>query len=153
MPEGSRKASPKRPTLFAEDYLLYLLARASAQVSDQFHAVVKAKGINVLEWRVLAATSDARRSIGELADMTLAQQPTLTKVIDRMARDGWVMRVRDAQDGRRVWVEITDKGSAMVRDLLAEAKQHEDRVLAGYSAAEADALKETLRTLIERTAG
>lgn len=151
MPEGTRDAAPQRPALFVEDYLLYLLARASARVSDQFHAVVKAKGLNVMEWRVLAAISDTRRSIGELADMTLAQQPTLTKVIDRMARDGWVARVRDEADGRRVWVEITPKGAAMVEDLLDEAKRHEDSVLAGYSEAEADALKETLRTLIERT--
>lgn len=148
MPEGPEA---KRADPFVEDYLLYLLARASAQVSAQFHAVVKARGLNVLEWRVLGSTSDSARSIGELADITLAQQPTLTKVIDRMERAGWVRRIRDASDRRRVLVEVTAKGRATVDDLLGEAKRHEQQSLAGYTADEAAALKKTLRKLIART--
>ena len=155
MPKESPAQSP--PTApsgrFVEDYLLYLLARASAQVSAQFHEIVKAHGLNILEWRVLGSTSDKPRSIGELADLTLAQQPTLTKVVDRMERARWVRRIKDPADGRRVLVEITGKGRTTVANLVREAKLHEDQTLAGYSADEAAALKATLHTLIERTRG
>jgi DNA-binding MarR family transcriptional regulator len=137
---------------FVDDYLLYLLARASHQASRQFHAVVKARGLQVPEWRVLATLADGPRTIGTLADITLIQQPTLTKVVDRMAASGLVCRRRDGGDRRKVVVMATETGQATVADLLVSAREHENAVLSGYSNGEASALKAALRTLIERTA-
>ncbi len=136
---------------FVEDYLLYLLARASHQASDQFHALAKARGVSPVEWRVLSFLSDGPSTIGELAAVTLLQQPTLTKVVDRMQRDGLVSRRPEPTDGRRVRVEVTERGRALVADLIPLAQSHEHQVLDGYAPAEARALKTALKTLIERT--
>jgi len=136
---------------FVDDYLLYLLARASHQASRQFHAVVRSKGLRVPEWRALATLADGPRTIGALADITLIQQPTLTKIIDRMVANGLVRRQRGHHDKRTVAVEVTDEGRAAVTDLLAAARHHEKAVLSGYSPEEALQLKQALRTLIART--
>lgn len=136
---------------FVEDYLLYLLARASHQASSEFHAVAKERGVSMVEWRVLSYLSDGPASIGELAAVTLLQQPTLTKVVDRMQRDGLVDRRPEPTDGRRVRVSVTARGRALVADLIPLARRHEDIVLNGYSPDEARALKATLKTLIART--
>ena len=54
---------------FVDNYLLYLLARASNEVSAQFHARLKSHGLHVPEWRVLASLSDGDgMTVGELAD-------------------------------------------------------------------------------------
>ena len=103
---------------FIDDYLLYLLARASHQASRQFHAVIKAQGVPVPQWRVLAALDDGPRTIGDLAEITLIQQPTLTKLIDRMARDGLVRRRPHEDDRRKVVVAIAGRGAALVRRRL-----------------------------------
>lgn len=142
------RPAPRAP--FVEDYLLYLLARASARASAEFHAVVKRRGLAVVEWRVLGALENARRTIGELAAMTLVQQPTLTKVVDRMAAEGLVLRRPDAADGRRVLVETTAKGAALASELIALARAHEAEVLKAYSRDEAASLKRALRTLVAR---
>ncbi len=136
---------------FVEDYLLYLLARASHQASSEFHAVAKAHGVGLAEWRVLSYLSDGPSSIGELAATTLLQQPTLTKVVDRMQRDGLVDRRPDPADGRRTRVSVTGRGRPLVADLIPLARRHEEIVLDGYTPAEAEALKATLKTLIDRT--
>jgi len=136
---------------FVDDYLLSLLARASFQVSRQFHDVVRQAGLRVPEWRVLATLDGGPATIGELAAITLVQQPTLTKVIDRMERGGLVCRRRDPDDRRRVLVAATDKGRETVAALLQAARTHEASVLAAYDPNEADALKLALRTLIQRT--
>lgn len=136
---------------FIDDYLLYLLARASHQASRQFHQVIKAQGVPVPQWRVLATLDDGPRTIGDLAEITLIQQPTLTKLVDRMARDGLVRRRPHDDDRRKVVVAIAGRGAALVRRLLPQAKRHEADVLAGYDGAEAAALKRILRTLIART--
>ena len=137
---------------FVEDYLLYLLARASHQVSRRFHKRVNAAGLKVPEWRVLASLMDVDgRTVGDLARITLYQQPTLTKVLDRMARQGWIERRADTQDGRRVRVHITAAGQKLTRGLVREARAHESEILQGYSARAAEDLKAALKTLIERS--
>ncbi len=145
------RAAADSPSDFVEDYLLYLLGRASAQASAQFHAVVKARGISVLEWRVLGQLASGPSTVSNLAERALSQQPTLTKVLDRMVDGGLVARLEDADDRRRVYVRLTDKGRQLAAELIPLAREHEARVLAGYAPREAAALKRTLRTLIART--
>ncbi|MFC7542899.1 hypothetical protein ACFQU2_30300 [Siccirubricoccus deserti] len=40
---------------FIDDYLLYLMARASHVVSDEFHEQLRRRRISVPVWRVLAS--------------------------------------------------------------------------------------------------
>lgn len=150
-PEGYLEAAPA--ARFIDDYLLYLLARASSQASGQFHARLKTLAVPVPHWRVLAALSDgAPMTVSTLARIVLSKQPTLTKVIDRMERRGLAERRAGERDRRQVLVRITPAGRRTVRGLLKRAKAHEKEVLAGYSAAEVVQLKATLRMLIERLA-
>lgn len=138
---------------FVDDYLSYLLARASHQVSREFHAQLKPYGLSVPQWRVLATLVEADGlSLGELAEAVLFKQPTVTRVIDRMERDGWVKRAAGNGDRRRVRILITPRGEAAVRALLKKAKAHESEILASYAPEEADNLKRILRDLIERSA-
>ncbi len=136
---------------FVDNYLLYLLARASEQASRQFHVHVKQQGLNVPEWRVLAAISDGPQNIGNLARITLYQQPTLTKVVDRMCDDGLVSRARDKSDKRVVLVKATAKGGTIARQLQGVALVHEREVLQHYSDKEKAHLKGILQQLIART--
>ena len=46
--------SSAAPGPFVDDYLLYLMARASALTSAGFHNQVRALGIQVYEWRIMA---------------------------------------------------------------------------------------------------
>jgi len=146
-------ASGKRPKArFIDDYLLYLLALASHQASGEFHAQLKRLGVPVATWRVLGFLADVDgETVSTLARHVLLNQPTLTKIIDRMARGGLVERAASAGDRRKVLVRITERGRAMVADLKRRALAHEAEVLAAYDAAEADRLKAMLRTLIARS--
>src|SRR5262245_15593032 len=115
---------------FVDDYLPALLAQASHLISGEFHRVVKAKGFTVSEWRVLAtlAGSDPM-SIGQLAAITVAKQPTLTRVLDRMEARGQVRRIAHEGDRRVTLVGITPAGSRLVGGLIKLAREHENRVL------------------------
>lgn len=138
---------------FVDDYLAYLLARASTLVSDEFHREVAAAGLGVLEWRVLATLSDGRaRTINELADIVLAKQPTLTKVVDRLEAAGDVVRGASTTDRRQSLVSLTHAGITLVTPLLASARRHEASVLARFGEAQSAQLKDSLRALIEQMA-
>lgn len=139
---------------FIDDYLSYLLARASHLVSRQFHAQLKPAGMPVPVWRVLSTLSDGDGlPVTDLAKVTLFKQPTLTKVIDRMARTGLVERRPSDRDRRKVLIYITPLGRGLVAELLERAKEHEREVLGDHSDAEIEQLKAALHSLIARCSG
>jgi len=136
---------------FIDDYLSYLLARASYAVYKEFDAEVKKAGLSSLEWRVLATLSPGDgMTIGELAREVLAQQPTLTKLILRMSKSGLVERLADADDARKTMVAVTPAGRKLVAGLLARAKAHETALLEEFEGNEVQALKKILHALIQR---
>lgn len=138
---------------FVSDYLAYLLAHASHLVSGQFHDHLRKLGIQVPTWRVLAILSDGDgMTIGEVARIGLFNQPTATKVVERLCEDGLVERRQDEADRRKTLVFITAKGRELVQGLLEDAKTHEKRVTASYSEEEIKLLKDVLRTLVSRLA-
>jgi MarR family transcriptional regulator, organic hydroperoxide resistance regulator len=151
-PSASRKRA--RSGWDVDDYLSYLLARASHVVASEFHREVRAAGLTVLEWRVLATLSDGHpRPVGELAAIVLGQQSTVTKLLDRMAAEGRIARSTADADRRRSLVAITEHGRAALGGLLARSKRHERSTIARLSARETTALKSALKKLIEAPRG
>lgn len=111
---------------FVHRHLPYLLARASHALWRGFEPQVRAAGLNSLEWRVLATLSDSEPiTVGQLALEVLAQQPTVTKSLDRLSAQGWVERLADAADARRARVRLTAAGRRKAGPLLAAADAHQ----------------------------
>ena len=133
---------------FVEGYLGYLLGQANHALFKDFEAVVRAAGLGSLEWRVLATLSEQPpMAVGQLAQEVLSQQPTVTKLLQRLAAQGWVQLADDPQDQRRTLVAITATGQHKVAPLIAQALAHEAQTLAGLSATEVQRLKDQLRRL------
>lgn len=137
---------------FIDDYLLYLMARASHLVSAEFHQELKKRNVTVPHWRVLASLvgSAQGETVTGLAEICLFQQPTMTKLLDRMVRDGHVRRAQDGKDRRVVRIELTSDGERLATELVALARRHESEVLARHPEAEAMELKTLLRAMLDR---
>jgi len=145
-------ASTTPPQRFIDDYVLYLMARASHLISSEFHEQLRRRGVTVPVWRVLASLvgSEAGETVTGLAEVCLLQQPTMTKLLDRMVRDGLVRRGQDLRDRRVVRVLLTPRGQTLATELVQTARQHEQEVLARHPEAEAMALKTLLRGILAR---
>jgi MarR family transcriptional regulator, organic hydroperoxide resistance regulator len=146
-------AQPKRIGTgnFVEDYLLYLLSRVSHVLSGEFHNLLRRRHVSVPVWRVLASLSGSKgETVTGLAEVCLLQQPTMTKLLDRMVRDGLVTRAQDARDRRVVRVALTAEGESLAAELITAARQHEAAVLARFPELEAMDLKASLRAVLER---
>jgi MarR family transcriptional regulator, organic hydroperoxide resistance regulator len=136
---------------FVEDYLLYLLARVSHVLSGEFHNQLRRRSVSVPVWRVLASLSGSKgETVTGLAEVCLLQQPTMTKLLDRMVRDGLVTRTQDARDRRVVRVALTERGGSLAEELITAARHHESTVLARFPEIEAMNLKAALRNVLER---
>jgi DNA-binding MarR family transcriptional regulator len=135
---------------FVDDYLPALLGQASTLISGEFHAVVRRKGLSVAEWRVLSSLAGGEPvSTGRLAQLSLTKGPTATRLLDRLESRGQIERLPDPADRRVTKVRITAAGQRTVAKLMALAKEHEARVLEPFGLDRAEALKATLRRMIE----
>ncbi len=146
---NAKETGPKEAPRFVDDYLPALLAQASALISSEFHLVARKNGFSVSEWRVMATLAgEVPTSIGQLAQITLTKQPTVTRLLDRMESSGLVARLPHDRDRRVTLVRITRKGARMVEHLMELAREHERRVLEPFGLQRAEELKTTLRQMI-----
>src|SRR6516164_2906590 len=135
---------PVRKLRFVDDYLPALLAQASQLISSEFHEVARKHGFSVSEWRVMASLAGGGAiSIGQLAQVTVTKQPTVTRLLDRMEARGQVERLPHDSDRRVTLVRITRKGSKAVEHLMELAREHERRVLEPFGLQRAEELKRT----------
>jgi DNA-binding MarR family transcriptional regulator len=138
---------------FIAGYLPYLLARASHLISGQFHEHLAATKVPVMHWRVMAALWDAPKSAREVAEIILQKQPTVSKLLERMERQGLVRREPDAEDRRRIVVSLSPRGRAVAGPLIDAAREHERAVLEPFGSANAATLVTVLQRLIDRNRG
>ena len=134
---------------FVDNYLGYLLGQANHALYKDFDAQVRARGLSSIEWRVLATLHDSEPlTVSQLAQDVLSKQPTVTKLVQRMAEQGWVMLQADPGDQRRTLVAATAAGRRLVKPLLEQAKEHEARLLRALGATEKKALRQLLEKLV-----
>lgn len=148
MNQPSAPITANTPTKFVDDYLLYQLASASHFLSDEFHRQIKANGVKIHVWRVLACVVDQPGlMLTSLSKLVLYEQSRLTKIIDQMGDDGLVDKKPVAGDRRKMAIFITDKGRAIVTPLLEIAKQYELDALKSVSRSERAILIDILNKL------
>ncbi len=77
-------------------------------------------GMNSAQARTLLALHDAGpQRVTDLARLDHLKQPTMSAVLIRMERIGWVRRYDDDDDLRAVVVRITDAGERVAQQLIA----------------------------------
>jgi DNA-binding MarR family transcriptional regulator len=136
---------------FIDDYLGYLLGQANHALYKEFDAHVRAAGLSSIEWRVLATLHDAEPlPVSQLAHEILSKQPTVTKLAQRMADQGWVALLADPADQRRTLVSATPAGRRLVKPLVSKARAHEAARLGALAASEKAALKKLLTKIAGR---
>jgi DNA-binding MarR family transcriptional regulator len=120
------------PLTPAEEAAWRALGRAVLVIPRMLDADLRAaQGLNVTEYSVLMNLSEAaNRSLRmtELANFVSITVSGLTRVVERLSRDGLVERVRADTDGRGQVAVLTDAGFARLQQAwpthLASVRRH-----------------------------
>lgn len=97
------------------------------------------------QYTVLAVLNgDGPSTLRELAEREHVQAPSMTRIVNALAEQGFVTRTPHPDDGRQVRIDITDAG----KDVLAEAREQRTAWLAQRVAG----LSEEDREILSRAA-
>jgi len=107
-----------RPLDSAEMAAWHAFIRAHARVVRLLEAELEAEqGLSLPAYEVLAHLSEApqqRLRMSDLAALSVLTPSGLTRVVDRLVREGYVERARCEADARVVYAVVTDAGVARV---------------------------------------
>lgn len=142
----------KPPTLLAID--AYLLSRSGKAGRDRVAARLAAYGLRLWHFAVLAALADfGPHSQRDLSARLNVDVSDMAKVIDQLAVDARIDRVRDEADRRRVLVSLTDRGRELLAELQREAADVDRELLSGLSARERKQLRALLLKVFAQVDG
>jgi len=95
--------------------------------------------------RLLRAEHPAPLPTLALAERLVSRAPDITRLLDKLERDGLVSRQRRPDNRRVVLVGITDKGLSRLRDVAAPLRDCHERQLGHLPPEELRRLNELLR--------
>jgi len=131
------------------EYLPYLINRVGMAMIVRFSEdALAGHNVTISMWRVLAVLGHAgpQRQI-DIADLSSIDASTLSRIITRLMRMGYVTRKRSSTSNREVIVELTPKAQRLVQSSLAIARDLERDAEAGMTATETAMLKDLLRRM------
>lgn len=88
---------------------------------------------------LLAVRSRGTCTMGDLARTMKVSMPTVTGIIERLVRLGYIKRVPKEEDRRRVCVAPTAKGEKFVLEFQGVVAQRWSKVLEAFNAGELEA--------------
>jgi len=135
-----------------EDRLIYLVSMAQNRLQGLLRSALAAEGVRVTPAQsgilFLLKQKDGR-TMTELGRAIAIDNATITGLVDRLERDGFVRRNKSARDRRALNVSITPEGVAEADRAKAIVKRVNESIKAGFSAGEVEAFKKILLNIIE----
>jgi DNA-binding MarR family transcriptional regulator len=89
-------------------------------------------------------------SLSDLSERIRAQNSTVTGIIDRMEREGLVVRARSTEDRRVVHIKLTDRGAKIASQIAVEPMEIFRTALESLSAGEMRDLLKILTKIARR---
>ena len=138
-----------RPFQLPELEAFLNLARTYDQLAWQLNEIFKPHGVTMQQYNVLrilrGAGDDGLPSL-EIAHRMVTRVPDITRLVDRMERNGWVERERSTTDRRVVRVRLTGDGRRVADELEGPTNEGHRRQLGHLEPEEL----ETLNRLLEK---
>jgi MarR family transcriptional repressor of emrRAB len=131
--------------------LVRLVKTLSAQLGHHLGQKVRPHGINEVGFRTLTmlyAQLETGINPSDLSDASGETRTNMTRICDELVRKGLVRRRASKDDRRRVVLELTKKGVALLEKLLPQVWTGVGNVTSALSASEKNTLERLLKKLL-----
>ena len=146
--ECSRPASGSE-TFAIDGSLGYLLNRTARLMANELAERLRPAGVAIGQWAVLLVLwARDGLSQADLSRLVAIEPPTMVRTIDRMVRDGLVIRMPDADDGRLSRIHLTERGWSLRDELVPLAMAVNDAILQRLTVNEGRTLRRLLTKVL-----
>lgn len=137
----------------AEQRFLYLISRAVSRL--KYYSIQKFQGEGVTatpsQMGILFLLSRGEgKTMSELSSALSIDNSTLTRLSDRLVKEGLIERTRDDSDRRVSKLRITGKGTAESRKALKITKEINSEITKGFTPDEIAAFVRVLESFLEK---
>lgn len=133
-----------------QNFVPYLIYRITNQLTRRIRGRLRKAGINITRWRVLAVLrAHGKLSLGQIVELTVMEQPSVSRIVAQLERDGLVKREVSKKDARFVHVTITCAGDQVFQNVYPTVQRHQELALSGFSQQEKSILQGYLRRIRE----
>lgn len=150
-PDHSPPPGPSSSTEDAElaFEILRSIRRILRRVSQQSRHLSRVSGLTVPQYLCMKAIREAdgsRSTVARVAAAVRLSTATVSRILDRLATAGYVVKARGEQDRRKVWLSLTKTGRERLESVPTPLQEQFLDRLHGLGTDE----KVTLRTALER---
>jgi DNA-binding MarR family transcriptional regulator len=133
--------------LILNDQLGFNINRVAILFRRELIRCFKEYEITPEQWQVLASLWEFKLlNQKQIIDLTLQDAPSVSKMIDRMKKNGLIQINRSTKDKRIKEIQLTKKGKAYQNELPKKLIQHFEELLSSYPI---ESRKELLNLLIQ----
>ncbi len=142
-----------KPFPTVESEVLVGLQIVATRLRDRWGRFLKATaGLTVNQYNVLRILRGAHpesRTCGEIAERMIERDPDITRLLDRLSKQGLVDRTRDDKDRRVVRTGITTKGLAVLDRLDVPAPTESNTRIEQLGDEQLEHLRAALNRVVE----
>jgi|LGOV01.1.fsa_nt_gb DNA-binding MarR family transcriptional regulator len=110
-----------------ENCVAYIATNAGKNLADGFEKLLKKHGISRVQWTALYYLGKFEKiNQKELAILMKIKESSMTRLIDRMERDGWIERLLNPKDRREVKLILTKTGKRLGNETFSLGQQYSD---------------------------
>lgn len=141
--------------IFQEDShgeLFYLLDKAIRTYRQLAHEQLATQGMDITvdQWLVLKALHEnPDRSQQELAAAVFKDHASFTRIVELLVKKGYLNREMHPADRRRFLLQLTKKGTSLLKDIQPVIEQNRKIALNGLSKSSLADLQEMLRHIVD----
>lgn len=141
-------AQGKNVEFHSETSVGYLLRDTYRAFTKVLQMRIATEGVTIGQWYFLRVLWDedglTQRELSQRVGM---MEPTTVTALNGMEKRGYVRRVRNAEDKRKVNIYLTDRGRSLRNILLPHAIDVNIRAVAGVSAEDVETVRRTLHAM------
>lgn len=128
--------------------LFIVLSRASKVIAEDAHKLIDTCGLNHTEFAVMELLHHSgRQPIQKIGQKILYGSGSMTYVVDKLQKRGFVERILCDKDKRVRYISITKAGGELMDSIFPEHAKNIENLMSGLNADEQDVAIELIRKL------
>jgi DNA-binding MarR family transcriptional regulator len=133
--------------MVVEDRLIFLISKVYQKLITNLQKAFSESGIEVTPIQVMLLfflQKNDGLSLTQISQGLILENPTVTGLIDRLEKSGYVKRSDHPNDRRVYLVYLTEKGNMVANKALPIVRRLNEQIKEGYSKEEIEGFKKVL---------